>query len=224
MWIHGKAGSGKSVLCSSIIQEIKVDCDSGLALMGYYYFDFRDPTKQDIRGLLASLFTQLCAKSDPCHDILSELYSKNNAGLQQPDNRGLTECLKRMLQLPVQPMIFIIVDGVDECPISTRFPHTQREKVLELLEELLESNLPKLRICVTSRPEVDIRDILGCLASHHISLHDHDEHGQKNDILNYIPNRQKGRRIRRQRTNKQLHVFFFFFQIGVSLQSARSAS
>jgi hypothetical protein len=52
--------------------------------MGYYYFDFRDSTKQDIRGLLASLLAQLCAQSDSCYDILSELYSKNNAGLQQP--------------------------------------------------------------------------------------------------------------------------------------------
>jgi hypothetical protein len=89
-----------------------------------------------------------------------------------------------MLQLPLQPMIFIIVDAVDECPNSTGYPNTARERVLDLLEELLELDLPNLRICVTSRPEVDIRDILGRLASHHISLH--DEHEQKNDILEYI--------------------------------------
>jgi hypothetical protein len=152
--------------------------------MGYYYFDFRDTTKQDIRGLLASLLAQLCAQSDSCYDILSELYSKNNAGSQQPNNRSLTECMKKMLQLPRRPMIFIIVDAIDECPNSTGFTNTPRERVLDLLEELLELNLPNLRICVTSYPEVDIRDILGRLASHHISLH--DERGQKNDILECI--------------------------------------
>lgn len=197
------AGSGKSVLwyvritwslivgslsssltSSSIIQEIKVECDSGLALMGYYYFDFRDTEKQDIRGLLTSLLAQLCAKSDSCYEILSKLYSKNNAGSEQPNNRSLTECLKEMLQLPLQPMIFIIVDAVDECPNSSGFPNVAREELLDLLKELLELNLPDLRICVTSRPEADIREVLEPLESRHMSLHDED--GQKNGILHYI--------------------------------------
>jgi hypothetical protein len=152
--------------------------------MGYYYFDFRDTTKQDTRGFLTSLLAQLCAKSDSCYDIISELYSENNAGFQQPDNRSLTECLKKMLQLPRQPITFLILDALDECPNYPRFPKAAREKVLDLLEELLKLNLPNLRICVTSRPEVDIRYALEHLTSHHISLH--DESGQKNDILDYI--------------------------------------
>ena len=151
--------------------------------MGYYYFDFRISTKQDIRGLLASLLAQLCANSDSCYDLLSELYSKNNAGSLQPDIRSLTECLKKMLQLPLQPMIFIIVDAVGECPNSSGFPNA-REVVLDLLKELLELNLSDLRICVTSRPEADIRDVLESLESRHMSLHDED--GQKNGILDYI--------------------------------------
>jgi hypothetical protein len=167
--------------------------------MGYYYFDFRDTTKQDIRGLLTSLLAQFCAESDSCHDILSELYSKNSAGSRQPDIRSLVECLKKMLQLSQQPTIYIIMDALDECPSSSGFPKTARKKVLDLIEELLELNLPNLRICVTSRPEVDIRDILGRLASHHtVSLH--DECGQKNDILEYISSIfQTDRKMRRWR-------------------------
>jgi hypothetical protein len=104
-------------------------------------------------------------------------------------------------------MVFIIVDAVDECPNSTGFPNTPRERVLDLLEELLELNLPNLRICVTSRPEVDIRDILGRLASHYtVSLH--DECGQKNDILEYISSIfQTDRKMRRWRPeDKQLVI------------------
>jgi hypothetical protein len=178
--------------------------------MGYYYFDFRDTTKQDIRGLLASLVLQLCAKSDSCYDILCELYSKYNSGSQQPNNRSLTECLKKMLRLPLQPMIFIIVDAVDKCPNfeSTGFANTTRGRVLDLLEELLELKLRNLRICVTSCPLVDIGDILGRLASHHISLHDEWE---KNDIISSIV--LTDGKMRRWRSEDKHSVYLFIFII-----------
>jgi hypothetical protein len=59
-----------------------------------------------------------------------------------------------------------------------------REEVLTLLEELIESRLANLRICVTSRPETDIKVILQPLAFRSISIH--DERGQMEDIENYI--------------------------------------
>ena len=151
--------------------------------MGYYYFDFKDITKQGIRGFLTSILSQLCAKSDPCYQVLSDLYSEHNAGSQQPENDVLIDCIKNMLGLAQQPMTYIIVDALDECPNTSGFP-TAREEVLDFLEELVGLNVPNLRICVTSRPEIDIRTILEPLTSLHVSLH--DESGQRQDILNYI--------------------------------------
>jgi hypothetical protein len=98
------------------------------------------------------------------------------------------------------------VDALDECPSSSGFPKTARDLVLDLLEELLESNIPNLRICITSRAEIDIRDVLEHLTSHDISLH--DESGQHNDILDYIssvvPTDRKMRRWRSE--DKQLVI------------------
>jgi hypothetical protein len=153
--------------------------------MSYYYFDFKDIEKQGIRGLITSLLSQFGAKSDPCYKVLSCLYSENNAGSQQPDNESLIECLKEVLGLPQVPMRYIIIDGIDECPNTSGFP-TAREEVLQLLEELVGLALPNLRICVTSRPEIDIRTFLEPLTSLHVSLH--NEIGQKKDILDYITN------------------------------------
>jgi hypothetical protein len=59
-----------------------------------------------------------------------------------------------------------------------------REQVLDLLKELVELSFPNLRICVTSRPEVDIRNALEPLSSRHVSLH--DQSGQKKDIVDYV--------------------------------------
>jgi len=82
-------------------------------------------------------------------------------------------------------MRYIILDAIDECPETSGFP-TAREEVLQFLEILVGLNLSNLRICVTSRPEIDIRTFLEPLTSLHMSLH--DESGQKRDILRYISN------------------------------------
>jgi hypothetical protein len=170
---------------SSIIQQVETKCDRGLALLGYYYFDFKDVAKQGIRGLLTSLLSQFCAKSDPCYEIISNLYSKHNAGSQQPSNKALTERLKELLTLPHAPMIYIIVDAIDECPNTSGFP-TAREEVLNLFEELICVNIPNLRLCITSRPEIDIRTVLAPLTSLRMSLE--DQIGQQRAILDYIGN------------------------------------
>jgi hypothetical protein len=153
--------------------------------MAYYYFDFNDIAKQGVRGLLASLLSQFCATSDPSLEILSDLYSDNHDGSQQPDNEMLIRSLERILRLPDAPMTCIIMDAIDECPITSGFP-TAREEVLYFLKDLVGLSLPNLRICVTSRPEIDIQTVLLPLTSHHMSLH--DQSGQKQDILDYIKN------------------------------------
>ena len=157
--------------------------DAGLGLTAFYYFDFRSTAKQDVRGLLSSVLVQLCAKSDPCYEILSRLYSTYDNGSRLPDDKALVKCLKDMLQLREQPLIYLIVDALDECP-NTSGVVTPRERVLNLIEDLVEVDLENLRICVTSRPEADILDSLQPLASHTVSLHEED--GQRQDIDNYI--------------------------------------
>lgn len=205
LWIHGKPGSGKSILCSTLIQEAKAMCDAGLALVAYFYFDFRDNAKQDIRGLLSSIVTQLSAESDSCYNILSDLHSAHYAGSQLPDDEALIRCLKDMLQLPDQPLIYLIVDAIDECPDSTGVI-SPRERVLGFIEDLVESRFPNLRLCITSRPEADILDVLEHLASHIISLH--DEEGQKRDIIDHINSLvQSDRKMRKWRAeDRQLFI------------------
>ena len=168
---------------SSIIRKIETKRKAGLASIAYYYFDFRDAEKQHLRGLLSSLIFQLSANSDPCYQILSRLYSNHAGGAVEPPEDLLLECLVEMLRVPEQPPMYIIIDALDECPNISGMP-TPREQVLEFLEHLVTSDLPNLHVCATSRPEIDIRNILEPLAPFHMSLH--DERGQKDDISSYI--------------------------------------
>ena len=168
---------------SSVIQDIEARCKAGDASMAYFYFDFRDADKQGLRDLVSSLLTQLSACSGPRCDILSDLYLTHDKGKNQPADTILAECLKEMLTLPGQGPIYLIVDALDESPNTFGIP-SPRETVLQLLRELVDLSLPNLHICVTSRPEIDIRNILGPLTSRQVSLH--DQSGQKNDIADYV--------------------------------------
>ena len=168
---------------SAIIQDIEGMHAAGLATMAYYYFDFRDDKKQNCYGLVSSLISQLSAESDSCYNILSQLYLRYTRGIRKPDIDELKSCMTDILSLQGQAPIYIIIDGVDECPNFPGRP-SAREEVLELVEEFVELELPNLHLCVASRPEMDIRTVLEPLTSLKLSLH--DESGQKEDIIKYI--------------------------------------
>ena len=158
-------------------------CKAGLASMAYFYFDFRESEKRHRRGLLSSLVFQLSAESDPCYQILSRLYSAHAGGTREPSEDALLECLVEMLKVPGQPTKYVIIDALDECPNISGMP-TARELVLEFLKHLVTLRLPNVHICVSSRLEIDIRNVLEPLAPFRMSLH--DEGGQKADIFSYI--------------------------------------
>jgi hypothetical protein len=151
--------------------------------VAYFYFDFRNVDKRSRQNLLPSLLVQLSACSNTFCDILSRLHEAHNDGACQPSDRTLVHCLKKMLSLPDQPPVYLILDALDECPNTSGVP-SSREQVLDLVKELVGLRLPSLHICVTSRLEVDIQDTLESLVSHSISLH--EESGQKKDIAEYV--------------------------------------
>jgi len=170
-------------ISSAIIEDIKKMRES--SLIAYYYFDFNDASKRDLRGLLASLLLQLSGDSDSCWEILHDLYIACHDGSEMPSIPALSESLKNMLKVPGQAPIFLILDALDECP-STHGTPSAREKVLGFVEDLVGSHHPNLFICITSRPEQEIQSVLNPLTSPFLCISLHEEAGQQEDITNYI--------------------------------------
>ena len=168
---------------SAIIQDIVAMKRRGLASLTFFYHDFNEDDKRNLRGLVSSMLVQLCHQSEPYCDILSNFYSDHASGLQHPSDDELVACLKEVLELTGQAPVFLIVDALDECSDMSDIP-SPREKVLDLLKELIELRVPNLRLCITSRPEADIKLVLYPLTSYSISLH--EERGQMQDINDYI--------------------------------------
>ena len=158
-------------------------CAAGLASLAFFYCDFRHDEKRKRRGLLTSLLTQLCAQSEAYWAILSALYSANGSGSQHASESELQQCLLRMLKLSGQVPAYVVIDGLDECLPISGLP-SPRGAALDIVEELVRLQHPNLRICVTSRPEVDIKLALEPLAFRSVSLP--DENGQVKDIEDYI--------------------------------------
>jgi hypothetical protein len=219
-----KAGSGKSILrcvtpslrrirdpteltwstSSVIIRDIKSISNTGSAFLAYFYFDFKDTAKHDSRALLSSLLVQLSDQSDIFCDALFTLYSAHKQGSEQPMEESLAECLINMFTMIGQVPIYLVIDALDECPNDSGIP-SSREKVLKLVKQLVGLRRPNLRLCITSRPEFDIRTTLRPLATQKISLH--DEVGQKQDIIDYVTSVVRSdERMKRWRDNDKTMV------------------
>src|SRR5260221_1456445 len=157
---------------STIIENSHAMKKCGLESLAFFYHDFREDQKRDLRGLLSSVLSQFCDQSH-YYDILSKFYSSYRYAA--PSDDDLVRCLEDILKLPRRVPVFLIVDALDECSDTSPIP-SHREKALRLVENLIDLQLPNLRICVTSRPEVDIKVVLGPLTFRSISLQ--DERGQ----------------------------------------------
>ena len=73
-----------------------------------------------------------------------------------------------MLTPPDQHPIYLIMDVINERPASSAIS-SPRERVLEVVKSLVESRLPNLPLCVTSRLEIDLRNVLEPLTSCRVS-------------------------------------------------------
>jgi len=170
---------------SAIIEDIDTTRKAGSTLIAYYYFDFKDSSKHDVRGMLKSILLQLGGFSSHCWDALHQLYMSCRDGSEQPSEASLAKCLKTMLKLSGQVPIFVVLDALDECLSTTGTPSTH-EQVLAFVEDLILSNHPNLFICITSRPEQNIQAVLNPLTSVSSRVSLHKERGQREDISHYI--------------------------------------
>ena len=174
--------------------------------MAFFFCDFKDTTKQNIRSLLSSLVVQLSYQSDSFYKILHGFYTSHRDGSQQPSVGALTQCLEDMLKVPGKSPIYLIIDALDECP-GTSGIKSPREEVLGLVTALVELHIPSLRLCVTSRPEIDIQTILEPLTSTSNRVSLHDQNGQRRDIVDYVSSVvYQDLKMKKWRENDKRHV------------------
>ncbi|MCJ1425855.1 hypothetical protein MMC29_003755, partial [Sticta canariensis] len=175
IWLNGFAGSGKSVLCSTVIQfafrHRGSDPRVGIA---FFYFTFNDDSKRDESGMLRALLLQLSSQVQNGETDLTKLYHSYKNGI--PPSLVLIEYLRRLIQRFHH--VYIALDGLDESPRDG-----PRENVLDTLNDMRNWSIPGLHLFVTSRDEPDIRDSLGLSIEQEMKMR---SIGIDKDITNFI--------------------------------------
>ncbi|KAJ7059385.1 hypothetical protein C8F01DRAFT_989269, partial [Mycena amicta] len=148
-WINGKPGAGKTIICSTVIEDLLVTPGSVLA---YFYFYYGEANKQSPRGMLCSIISQLEEQLLHAPSPVLGLYQKLSSGAHEPSIPELTACLKSLvIALSARP-IFIVVDAVDEC--------AKPNDLAPILHDLLHSAQGCMHVFVTSRPEHSVTKML----------------------------------------------------------------
>lgn len=151
LWLSGLVGCGKTVLTTTIIDNLwHRETHTTLA----FFFDFNDPRKQTLGSLLKGLACQLHRLGGESTSQLDALFASHGNGQRQPETGALSDCVERMMQ-SVSSLV-IVVDALDEC--------TERSDLLSWL--LWAAAAPgNVQFLVTGRPEPEfqrkIPDIFG---------------------------------------------------------------
>jgi Cdc6-like AAA superfamily ATPase len=149
LWLHGIPGCGKTVLSSTIIEQLNSAITPGRVLL-YFYFTFTDTNKQTLTDMLRSLVNQLYQQLPGTREPLEQLWESARGGRQQLSKTSLRDVLLAMLSKAND--VSIVLDALDES--------TARSDVLAWLRGVLEAKSCACQILVTSRREGDIESAL----------------------------------------------------------------
>ncbi|EMC97141.1 hypothetical protein BAUCODRAFT_106474 [Baudoinia panamericana UAMH 10762] len=161
VWMHGKAGCGKTVLCSTAVEDIQSHCQAAAnAGCAVFYFSFSDDRKQSYENLLRSLIAQLGWK-EPGLSMLRQAYDKQNRSVPGVDE------LERILSSSVSAFddVFVLLDALDECPESGDL----RQDMLVKVEKITQEST-RIKIFATSRESGDIRDSMDTIRAKRIDI------------------------------------------------------
>ncbi|KAF7927505.1 uncharacterized protein EAE98_005887 [Botrytis deweyae] len=171
LWLRGQVGSGKTIICSHLIENIPKILkiippgvtSNNAHLVAYYYCSFSDNSTFDVGNFQRSIIAQLREKYGLLPE-LKELY--DNCAPFPPSTVQLTTLLLSIIsslegssailtnseQNEACRSITLVIDGLDEVPLGK-----PRDGYLQFIEKLSSIQNPNFRIVIVSREEGDLK-------------------------------------------------------------------
>ncbi|KAI0147306.1 hypothetical protein GGR57DRAFT_493877 [Xylariaceae sp. FL1272] len=146
LWLYGIPGCGKTVLSSTVVEDVMKDPTSKII---YFYFDFNDDSKQKFDMMLRSLISQLYDNCTDSRNRLDSLYTSCNHRKKQPSPDSLRAAFHDMIEQAGD--VYIVLDALDECPRRNEYPGGLLSWIRDLHHPYM-----NIHFLVTSRQEQDI--------------------------------------------------------------------
>ncbi|RKK83781.1 hypothetical protein BFJ69_g2518 [Fusarium oxysporum] len=152
LWLNGNSGRGKTILSSTVIEDIRNSPLPQLrnCVVLYFYITFTDSQKQSLDAILRSLINQLYRSRQETRHPITLLYSKCGDGSSQATVEQLESTFRDMLSVGGE--VFVLIDALDEYQNRS----TQRDDLLTWIESFHKEPV-NTNLLVTSRPEHDIK-------------------------------------------------------------------
>lgn len=163
--LHGIPGSGKTHLCSVVIDSFlnMAESQSSLAPFAYFYCSKTDsePERASADNILRSLLRQLAitgTKQPAIRDFLSTEFDRRSksarlSGLDLPRLRP-QECINLIMELANDDPITVIIDAIDEVRIDDRV------FLFDALKRILSKAANVVKLFITSRTDKEILSAL----------------------------------------------------------------
>ena len=136
---------GCLVFRSRIIDDLTVTADPLEATTVYYYCDYADHRSLQTNRILGTLLKQLIPEDGIPAELEPKFLKAYKEGTRTPETTDLMELIFSLMQR--QPMVYIVLDGLDECERSAR------QDILSFLERLSTLAGASVRTFVSCRDE-----------------------------------------------------------------------
>ncbi|KAJ7159335.1 ankyrin repeat-containing domain protein, partial [Mycena crocata] len=153
LWIQGLSGSGKSVLCSTIMNKLREDRKLARELghpsaVAFFYFDFRSTDTQVVEIALRRIILQLSSQSPNHFSVLEQQYSLSSHILP-----SYAELQQILLELLVEVgRTYIVFDALDECDDN------EHPRLVDLISLLRGWTRSPVHLLFTSQPRTTFTD------------------------------------------------------------------
>ncbi|KAK0848237.1 hypothetical protein LTS02_014143 [Friedmanniomyces endolithicus] len=143
LWLHGIPGCGKTIMSSSVIEDLRTAGESSNRVVLYFFFDANDSAKQSVDKMVRSLVFQLYRHVESTRKHVEQLYSSCESGREQPSTKALLDTWEMMVENMGDP--YVVLDALDECKTRS-----------DLLQQLPRFKSGRACLLLTSRTEEDI--------------------------------------------------------------------
>ncbi|KAJ7274632.1 ankyrin repeat-containing domain protein [Mycena rebaudengoi] len=116
LWIEGSSGTGKTILSSTVIEQLFQDRTAhgrqNRTAIAYFYFDFGDSSKQCVENAIRRLILQISAQCPNPNKTLSH-HHQTYSGQKDLTHQQLLTLLKTLLG--ELGRTYLVLDALDEC-------------------------------------------------------------------------------------------------------------